>query len=82
MSESATGAPVSPQPVTARLASWVAATTLDDVPPEVRERATHLLLDGIGCGLIGAGLPWSRNATAAVRALEAGYVEAISDLHQ
>ena len=30
------------------------------------ERAKHLLLDGIGCALIGAQLPWSRTATEAV----------------
>jgi len=59
-----------PAPVTARLASWVAGVSLADVPEEVRTRAKHLLLDGIGCGLLGAGLPWSRSATAALTALE------------
>ena len=29
-------------------------------PQRVRQRAKHLLLDGIGCALIGAQLPWSR----------------------
>jgi aconitate decarboxylase len=56
--------------VTARLASWVAGTRLDAVPLEVVERAKHLILDGVGCGLIGAGLPWSRTATDAVCGLE------------
>jgi aconitate decarboxylase len=59
-----------PAPVTARLAAWVAGTSLLDVPEVVRTRAKHLLLDGIGCGLVGAGLEWSRSATAAVCALE------------
>jgi aconitate decarboxylase len=57
-------------PVTAELASWVASTTLSDVPPRVRERAKHLLLDGIGCALVGAELAWSKAATAAVCSLE------------
>ena len=42
---------------TGRLATWVAKTTLDDVPASVRDRAKHLVLDGIGCALVGAQLP-------------------------
>ena len=57
-------------PVTATLAEWVDELVLDDVPGPVRERAKHLLLDGIGCALVGAGLDWSRSATDALRALE------------
>jgi 2-methylcitrate dehydratase PrpD len=55
---------------TGRLATWVADLTFDDVPTAVTERAKHLLLDGLGCGLIGAQLPWSRVATQAVLDLE------------
>lgn len=55
---------------TGLLATWVAELTLDDVPPPVVDRAKHLLLDGIGCALVGAQLPWSRIATDAVLALE------------
>ena len=36
------------------------------MPDEVKQRAKHLLLDGLGCALIGAQLPWSRVATEAV----------------
>ena len=43
---------------TGRLATWVAKTTLDDVPASVRDRAKHLVLDGIACALVGAQLPW------------------------
>jgi 2-methylcitrate dehydratase PrpD len=68
MSETRPAAP--PPPVTERLASWVAGVSVADVPSEVRERAKHVLLDGIGCALIGAGLEWSRAATDAVCALE------------
>ena len=59
-----------PQGPTGALAHWVADFDLADVPDLVRERAKHLLLDGIGCALIGAGLPWSRVATEGVLDLE------------
>jgi 2-methylcitrate dehydratase PrpD len=51
---------------TGTLATWVAGLSLDDIPAVVLERAKHLLLDGLGCALIGAQLPWSRTATEAV----------------
>jgi 2-methylcitrate dehydratase PrpD len=59
-----------PDGPTGTLATWVADLGLDDVPPDVVERAKHLLLDGFGCGLIGSQLPWSRIATGAVLDLE------------
>jgi len=59
-----------PDGPTGRLATWIADVTLDDVPRDVVERAKHLLLDGVGCGLIGSQLPWSRVATGAVLDLE------------
>jgi|GEM_PF-4867443 len=59
-----------PRGPTGALAHWVADFDLADVPDLVRERAKHLLLDGIGCALIGAGLPWSRVATEGVLDLE------------
>ena len=55
---------------TGRLATWVAKTTLDDVPASVRDRAKHLVLDGIGCALIGAQLPVSRIGVEGVIALD------------
>jgi 2-methylcitrate dehydratase PrpD len=51
---------------TGTLATWVHDLTLDDVPHAVVDRAKHLILDGLGCALIGAQLPWSRVATKAV----------------
>src|SRR6202142_2162732 len=60
-------APVGP---TGRLASRVAKKTLDDVPASVRDRAKHLVLDGIGCALVGAQLPWSRIGVEGVTALD------------
>jgi 2-methylcitrate dehydratase PrpD len=57
---------------TGRLATWVAGLILDDVPHPVVRRAKHLLLDGLGCALVGARLPWSRLATDAVLGMEGG----------
>jgi 2-methylcitrate dehydratase PrpD len=51
---------------TGRLATWLADTTSEQIPASVRERATHLVLDGMACALIGAQLPWSRTAVHAV----------------
>ncbi|WP_042365239.1 MmgE/PrpD family protein [Streptacidiphilus neutrinimicus] len=65
-----TGQPTDPTGPTGQLATWLATTTLEEIPPAVRERAAHLVLDGLGCALIGAQLPWSRTAVDAVLALE------------
>jgi 2-methylcitrate dehydratase PrpD len=59
-----------PDGPTGRLATWVADLTLDQVPQKVIDRAKHLLLDGLGCALVGAQLPWSRVATDAVLDME------------
>jgi len=63
-------APTDPDGPTGRLATWVADLTLEQVPHDAAERAKHLLLDGLGCALVGAQLPWSRVATDAVLAME------------
>src|ERR1700689_4143127 len=59
-----------PSGPTGRLATWVANTTLDDVPASVRDRAKHLVLDGIACALVGAQLPVSRIGVEGVTALD------------
>jgi 2-methylcitrate dehydratase PrpD len=55
---------------TGRLATWLSATTLTDVPADVRERAKYLLLDGVGCALVGAQLPVSRIGVEGVLAFD------------
>src|SRR5580704_8673059 len=62
--------PTDPAGPTGRLAAWVANTTLADVPASVRDRAKHLVLDGIGCALVGAQLPVSRIGVEGVTALD------------
>src|ERR1700756_2115004 len=59
-----------PNGPTGRLATWLADTTLDDIPPSVREHAKHLLLDGVGCALVGAQLPVSRKGVEGVTKLD------------
>jgi aconitate decarboxylase len=67
-----TGAPTDPNGPTGRLAAWLASVCADDIPAHVLERAKHLSLDGIGCALVGAQLPWSSNAVELVCAIEDG----------
>lgn len=59
-----------PEGPTGQLATWLANFTLESVPARVIERAKLLLLDGIGCAIVGAKLPWSVTAVDAVTALE------------
>ena len=55
---------------TGRLADWLHRLTLDDVPQDVQARAKHVILDGIGCALVGAQLPWSRIAVETILRFE------------
>jgi len=69
-----------PRAVTRELADWLVAVTFEQIPAQTLERAKHLLLDGIGCGLVGAHLPWSDAATGALIASEgAGTARLIGD---
>ena len=52
----ASEAATDPAGPTGQLATWLAATTLEDVPLPVREHAKHLVLDGVACALVGAQL--------------------------
>ncbi len=62
--------PTDPTGVTGRLCQWLAAFELDAAPAAARERAKALILDGLGCAIVGAQLPWSRIATRLVQQLE------------
>jgi aconitate decarboxylase len=64
--------PTAPDGPTGQLATWIAGFTLDQAPAVVQERAKYLILDGIGCALVGAQLPWSRTGVEAVTAFEGG----------
>ncbi|WP_018812106.1 MmgE/PrpD family protein [Salinispora pacifica] len=54
--------PTDPDGPTGRLVTWLAETSIDAIPADVTTRARHLILDGVGCLLVGARLPWSQIA--------------------
>jgi aconitate decarboxylase len=43
-----------------QLAEFLSGFKLSDVPPDVLLRAKLVLLDGLGCGLFGANVPWTQ----------------------
>ncbi|KAF8856906.1 2-methylcitrate dehydratase PrpD [Acephala macrosclerotiorum] len=51
-----------PEGPTGTLCTWIDAVKLSDIPESIRTRAKYLILDGIGCALVGAHLPWSEKA--------------------
>ena len=55
---------------TAQLCEWINKLNLSDIRKPVIERAKHLILDGIACGLVGARVPWSEQLVASVAAYE------------
>src|SRR5258708_16710442 len=68
----ASTAPTDPAGPTGQLAQWLATVELKDIPLDVIERARYLMLDGIGCALVGAQLPWSRTAVGIVANFDGG----------
>ena len=61
-----------PKGPTGVLATWAADTTLGEVPDLVTQRAKHLLLDGIGCLLVGSHLEWSSLGVQAITDFDPG----------
>jgi len=59
-----------PSGPTGQLAHWLRDFSLDDVPAGVIDRAKEVILDGLGCAIVGAQLPWSRIAVEAVCGFE------------
>ena len=56
--------------ITKRLVHWSLGLKMADIPQRVQDRAKMIILDGVGCGLIGAHLPWSEVAAKAVFEIE------------
>ncbi|KAJ3493123.1 hypothetical protein NLG97_g4938 [Lecanicillium saksenae] len=70
---------------TRRLCTWISAFKLTDAPEDLQTRAKYLLLDGIGCALLGARLPWSEKAAKCLfdlEPLEGGTAEVIGYDHR
>lgn len=59
-----------PEEVTADLCHWVNSLSASNIPQEILTRAKYLILDGIGCGLVGARVPWSEKYIQATREFE------------
>lgn len=55
---------------TREMAEFAVNLKLSDVPPEVVARAKGLILDGFGCGLFAANLPWTKIIANLVLRLE------------
>ena len=55
---------------TRRLAEFAANLQLSDVPADVVARAKGVILDGLGCGLFGARLPWTEILAGVVEKME------------
>ncbi|KAI1386456.1 2-methylcitrate dehydratase PrpD [Hypoxylon trugodes] len=56
--------------ITAELCEWVNSLQLADIPDDVVTRTKYLVLDGLGCAIIGSRLPWSETGTRAVLSME------------
>jgi len=63
--------PMDPAGETGKLCTWVHNVELNDIPLSVRERAKHLILDGVTCDLVGAHLPWSEKVANVIFEMEA-----------
>lgn len=51
---------------TATLCNWIHSLELSSIPSDVIERAKYLILDGLGCGLVGSHVPWSEKCAEAI----------------
>jgi len=59
-----------PDGQTGKLCTWIDAVELSDIPESIRTRAKYLILDGLGCALVAAHLPWSEKAAKAIFDME------------
>ena len=59
-----------PKGLTGQLCHWAYDFNVSQAPEHIQLRAKLIILDGLGCGLIGAHLPWSERAAKAVLELE------------
>ena len=56
--------------VTEDLCRWIHGLQLQELPEHIRNRAKHLILDGIACAVVGAHVPWSEKAAQSIQAFE------------
>ena len=58
--------PSDPYGITGKVCNWAGSVELEDIPDEIKTHTKYLILDGIGCAIVGAQLPWSRTAARAL----------------
>lgn len=60
------------------LCNWIHSLEPSSIPCDVIERAKYLILDGLGCGLVGSHVPWSEQCAEAIDEYEPrGYCSVI-----
>src|SRR5688572_18103898 len=59
-------APAAVSSASTRMVEFLMSLRLDSLPPDVVREARIRLLDGLGCGLYGAIMPWGKIAAAVV----------------
>lgn len=52
------------------LCNWIHSLESSNIPCDVIERAKYLILDGLGCGLVGSHVPWSERCAEAIDEFE------------
>lgn len=70
VTDSSTTGPTDPAGVTGQLSEWIAGLALTDAPAGLIEHAKNIILDSLGCALVGARLPWSVTAVEAMLRFE------------
>ena len=63
-------APSAPAGATGQLSSWLADLGYAAIPSQIVDRSKNVILDGFGCALVGAQLPWSRIAVDTMAGFE------------
>lgn len=59
-----------PDGITGQVCNWIDSLQLSDIPTDVQTKIKYLILDGIGCAIVGAKLPWSKLGAQAVLRIE------------
>jgi aconitate decarboxylase len=60
-----------PAPFTTAISEFVSGLRFEQIPAEVIERIRLLILDSLGCGIFGSGLPWSKILQDTLRRVDA-----------
>lgn len=67
-----TSHPAESMSVTDQMARFVADLSYSEIPESVVLRTKHLVIDAVGCALVGTQLPWSKVAIEAMCSIDSG----------